>query len=258
MSVTDFLSHNSLARRALAIFLAVIFLVAAAAGIYIHIHYSDVMPHSPQPQTGRVYRMVVNHGTVIYVNKQELDRADTLKGFLSCSLLAPLSSGFSPLQSSDEPARVEVLVERVERQSRDQVHFWLKVTNRLDRPVFLAGTNFESRPIPELAFLEQWRPKQGWKLVAPCMDTPPPHVIKLNPGGAMTLDLVLELPLSAVCKERNIQLEGRFRYRLEYFDSEKQARTYVKKIFSPRWREARARVTLSEPFEIPPTPSPER
>ncbi len=74
----------------------------------------------------------------------------------------------------------------------------------------------------------------------------------------MTLDLVLELPLSAVCKERNIQLEGRFRYRLEYFDSEKQARTYVKKIFSPRWREARARVTLSEPFEIPPTPSPER
>ena len=76
MSVTDFLSHNSLARRALVIFLAVIFLVAAAAGIYIHIHYSDVMPHSPQPQTGRVYRMVVNHGTVIYVNKQELDRAD--------------------------------------------------------------------------------------------------------------------------------------------------------------------------------------
>ena len=94
--------------------------------------------------------------------------------------------------------------------------------------------------------------------MVPCMDTPPPHVIKLNPGGAMTLDLVLELPLSGVCKERNIQLEGKFRYRLEYFQSEKQVRTYVKTRFSSRWREARAPVAVSEPFEIPPTPSPER
>ena len=183
---------------------------------------------------------------------------NTLKGFLSCSLLAALASGFSPLQSSDEPARVKVLVERIERVSRDKVHFWLKVANTSDRPVFLNGINYESGPSLYPVYLEQSRTKEGWKTVVPCMDTPPPDVIKLKPGGVMTLDLVLELPLSAVCKERNIQLEGRFRHRLEYFESEKQARAYVKKIFSRRWQEARAPVAVSEPFEIPPTSSPER
>jgi hypothetical protein len=75
MPVKDLLSNNPLARRALVVFLAAVFVVAVAAGIYIHIHYSNVMPHSPQAQTGRVYRMVVNHGTVVYVNKQELKGA---------------------------------------------------------------------------------------------------------------------------------------------------------------------------------------
>ncbi len=177
-----------------------------------------------------------------------------LTGFLLCCLL----SG-SPTWSSPEAGGVEIVVERIQRVSRDEVHFWLKVTNRSDRPIFLAGTNFESRPIPELVFLDQWRTKEGWKTVAPCMDTPPPHVIKLNPAGAMTLDLVLDLSLPRVCKERNIQLEGRFRYRVEYFASEKQARAYLKKLFSRHWQEARPPLTLavSEPFEIPPTPNPE-
>jgi len=170
--------------------------------------------------------------------------------FLVWSLLAVLCVGFSPLQSSDESAGVKVVLERVERVSHDEVHFWLKVANESDRPVFLAGTNFE-RPIPELLYLEQWRTEEGWKVVVPCMDTPPPHVIKLKPSEAITLDLILKVPLSGVCKERNIQLEGRFRFRLDYFESEKQARTYLRKIFSPDWRSARAAVAVSEPFGIP-------
>jgi hypothetical protein len=178
---------------------------------------------------------------------------NTLNGFLAWSLLAVLGVGFSPLQSSDEPAGVKVVVERLERVSRNEVHFWLKVANGSGSPVFLAGTNFE-RPIPELLFLEQWRTEEGWKIVVPCMDTPPPHVIKLNPSGAINLDLVLDLkfPGLGVCKERNIQLEGRFRYRLDYFRSAKQARTYVRKVFSLGWQSARTEVAVSEPFEIPP------
>ena len=200
---------------------------------------------------------------------------DTLRGFLSCSLLAALSIGFSPLQSSDEPARVKVLVERIERVSRDKVQFWLKVTNRSDRPVFLYGIDYESleelltgpnsearprRSEPRLypVYLEQWRRKEGWKIVGPCLDTEPPHVIKLNPGEVMAFDSALVLPLPSVCKVRNIQLQSKFRFRLEYFDSEKQARAYVKRLFSSRWQQARAPVAVSEPFEIPPTPSPER
>lgn len=175
-----------------------------------------------------------------------------LNSFMTRSLLAVLCAGFSPLQQSDEPASVKVVVERVERVSHDEVHFSLKVANGSGSPIFLAGTNF-GKPRPELLLLEQWRTKEGWKVVFPCMDTPPPHVIKLNPSGAIDLDSVLKVPLFGICKERNIQFEGRFQYRLYYFDSEKQARAYLKKLRSGGdYQSARAAVAVSEPFEIPP------
>jgi hypothetical protein len=56
-------------------------LVAAAMSsflwpAYIHVAYSLKMPSSPQPSQGRIYRIVVNHGSVVYVNEIELRRAD--------------------------------------------------------------------------------------------------------------------------------------------------------------------------------------
>jgi len=33
------------------------------------------MPASPQPETGRVYRIAVNHGDVRYVSQKEFERA---------------------------------------------------------------------------------------------------------------------------------------------------------------------------------------
>ena len=177
-------------------------------------------------------------------------RIHTLDDFLTWSLLAVLCAGFSPLQASGEPAGVKVVLERVERVSRDEVHFSLKVANGSGSPVYLAGINFD-RPIPELLFLEQWRTEEGWKIVVPCMDTPPPHVIKLKPNGAITLDLVLNVHQLGVCKERNIQFEGKFRFRLDYFKSEKQARTYLKILDSRGYQPAHAAVAVSEAFEIP-------
>ena len=176
----------------------------------------------------------------------------TLRGFLAWSLLAIFGVGFSVVQSSDEPARVRVLSERVERVSHDEVHLWVKVANISDRAVFLTGINYESGPRLYPVFLEQWRTKVGWKTVAPCMDTPPPDVIKLNLSQAMTLDFVLKIPLSGVCKERNIQIGGRFRYRLDYFDNEKQARNYLEILTTQGYQPAHAGVVVSEPFEIPP------
>ena len=119
---------------------------------------------------------------------------NTLRGFLCWSLLVASSFGF-PSTLSDESSRVEIIVERIERVSHDEVHFWLKVSNKSERPVFLAGINYESGPRPLLLFIEQWRTKEGWKR-SYCMDTPPPDVIELNPAEAMTFDLVLELPMS--------------------------------------------------------------
>jgi len=155
------------------------------------------------------------------------------------------------LQSSDQATGLKVVDERVERVSRDKVHFWVKVANESDRPVFLIGIQYRN-PRPYYLFLEQWRTVEGWKAVVPCMDMLPEDVITLKPGGTMRLDFLLKVPLSAVCKERNVNLEGRFRYRLEYFYSKKDALTYVKLMDSPDWKRASALSAVSESFEISP------
>ena len=123
---------------------------------------------------------------------------NTLRGFLFCCLLVASPTGSSLLPSS-EPAGAEIVVDRNERVSRDEARFRLKVTNRSDRPVFLTGMYYESGPSLDPVYLEQWRPQKGWEIVVPCMDTPPPHVIKLNPGDAMTFPRTLVSRRSAVC-----------------------------------------------------------
>jgi len=47
--------------------------------IYIDISYDYQMPASPQPETGRVYRIAVNHGDVRYVSQKEFERADFVR-----------------------------------------------------------------------------------------------------------------------------------------------------------------------------------
>jgi hypothetical protein len=37
------------------------------------------MPRSPQPETGRTYRITAQYGAAVYVNKQELDRLNFVK-----------------------------------------------------------------------------------------------------------------------------------------------------------------------------------
>jgi hypothetical protein len=46
------------------------------SGLYIEFHYSAVMPHSPQPETGRIYPKWFKSGGTVYVNRQERDRSD--------------------------------------------------------------------------------------------------------------------------------------------------------------------------------------
>lgn len=62
--------------RTLFALLAVVFMGAILWGVYIHLHYAYDMPNSPQPETGRVYRITVNHGFVVYVTKHDFERAD--------------------------------------------------------------------------------------------------------------------------------------------------------------------------------------
>ena len=131
----------------------------------------------------------------------------TLGHIFSVSLLLLILTEPSPCRS-DQPSSVEVLVEHVERVSNDEAHFRVRVTNTSKQPVFLTGIIYDSRSILNPIYLEQQRAARGWNIVVPCMDTPPPNVIKLEPAKPMIENLVLKVPLEGVCKERDIQLDA--------------------------------------------------
>jgi hypothetical protein len=44
--------------------------------IYLDTKLAYTMPTSPQPDQGRIYRLVVHHGSVIYLNEKEFRQAD--------------------------------------------------------------------------------------------------------------------------------------------------------------------------------------
>ena len=139
----------------------------------------------------------------------------TSRGILACSLFAFLSVEFAPLQSSDNGATNVQVVSVAVKMLINTVELRLKVINRSDRPVFMAGSNFD-RPRPDAVFLEQWRRGEGWTGVAPCLDVPPGDAIRLDPGKALDsgYDLRVNPPRQWVCQAPNLQFGGRFRYRL--------------------------------------------
>ena len=47
------------------------FVASLGLAMSTEINYSIVMPKAPDPATGRVHRLVVNHGYVIFVNDDE-------------------------------------------------------------------------------------------------------------------------------------------------------------------------------------------
>ena len=49
---------------------------------WINLGYSHQMPASPQQETGRVYRIEVNHGAVRYVTREEFARANFALNYL--------------------------------------------------------------------------------------------------------------------------------------------------------------------------------
>jgi hypothetical protein len=175
----------------------------------------------------------------------------TVLCFLACSLVAPLCVESSALQTTlPESDGVKVVIEKVERVNSNEAHFWLKVVNESAKPVFLEGYPFDMKQMEGL-YLEQWRAEEGWTIVVPCRDVFASNAIKLKPGGSMTQERVLELPLSAVCKRQNIHFEGKFRFRLDYFESGNAVRTYIKKMNSMSHEPPHPAYAVSEPFEIP-------
>jgi hypothetical protein len=60
----------------LSLALLAVFAASLLSSLYIHVSYASGMPHSPDPQGGRVFQMTVSHDTVVYVTSNEYHRAD--------------------------------------------------------------------------------------------------------------------------------------------------------------------------------------
>jgi hypothetical protein len=152
---------------------------------------------------------------------------------------------------------VKVIVERIERASQKEVHFRLTMVNESASPVFLEGRAIELFPeqtFPEQLYLEQWRDGE-WHLVVPCLENAPSSVITLNPGMTISQDRVLTDPVESPCKERRVQFDGRFRFRLEYFLSEQDAKANERNVDSSGANVPAPHVALSDQFEIPTKPA---
>ncbi len=114
--------------------------------------------------------------------------------------------------------------------------------------MYLEGSNL-GEPVPFPLYLEQWQDKIGWQVLAPCVDLAPSDVVRLKPAKSLIVEERFENPLPSVCKVRNIRFQGKFRFRLDYFLSEKAARRHEENFFSSS--QGPNRLAVSEPFEIP-------
>jgi hypothetical protein len=79
IAIIEFLAKSKVVKTTLTGLVCGIVLFTLAASIYIPFHYAAVMPRSPQPESGRIYRITAQYGAVVYVNRQELGRCDFVK-----------------------------------------------------------------------------------------------------------------------------------------------------------------------------------
>lgn len=79
VAIIEFLAKSKVAKVGIMGLVFGIVFFTLAASIYIPFHYAAAMPHSPQPETGRIYRITAQYGAVVYVNKRELDRRDFVR-----------------------------------------------------------------------------------------------------------------------------------------------------------------------------------
>lgn len=168
------------------------------------------------------------------------------------------SVSLSAQKSAQGLSKIRVKVDRVERISSNEARFQLTIANNSIKPVFLEGDSrqiHEGGPlgneILEGLYLEQWRHEQGWRVVIPCRDMFSSEPIRVNPGGSIAQEWTLQPPLPSVCRVRDIHFDGKFRFRVDYFESGKAVKTYIEKMNSPGSVPPPS-FSASESFEIPP------
>lgn len=89
--------------------LIVVFCAGLLSNVYIDLSYWANMPRTPDAVTGRVFDIYVNHHTLVYVTRGELDRAKFVFGFVwDATIAAGVLLAFVKVYWKD-PSRPNVL-----------------------------------------------------------------------------------------------------------------------------------------------------
>lgn len=92
--------------------LIVVFCAGLLCNVYTDLSYWANMPRTPDLVTGRVFHIYVNHHTLVYVTRRELDRANFVFGFVwDATIAAGLLLAFVKVYWKD-PSRPNVLPSR--------------------------------------------------------------------------------------------------------------------------------------------------
>jgi hypothetical protein len=74
-------------RKTILTLLLGVFSMWVIAFAWIHLSYSSNLPGVPDEKTGRIYRMVVNHGFIRYGSERELHILKTIEDFQPIAIL---------------------------------------------------------------------------------------------------------------------------------------------------------------------------
>jgi len=90
-------------RKTLIVLLLSIFFAELGTVIFLNISYSSHLPGVPNEQSGRIYRMSVNHGFVVYGTKQESQRLNIAEKYLPLAGICALIAGILNFKYGDFP-----------------------------------------------------------------------------------------------------------------------------------------------------------
>jgi hypothetical protein len=90
-------------RKVLIALLLLIFFADLGTVLFLNVSYSSHLPQDSDEKAGRIYRMNVNHGFVVYGTKQEFQRLNLTEKFLPLAAICGLIAGILNFKYGDFP-----------------------------------------------------------------------------------------------------------------------------------------------------------
>jgi hypothetical protein len=75
------------------------------AFVWIQLYYYSNLPKTPDEPTGRIYRIAVNHGSIRYGSKREIQISRTVEDFQPIAIIFALIGGAIGLRYGDFKVR---------------------------------------------------------------------------------------------------------------------------------------------------------